>query len=135
MRKPWSINMIVITGGAYQGKRQFAIDNLGIDEDAVYIATGNEDKLELSKHSVIYGLEDWIHSAIKQGLNPVDEIKEILPSMRDCVIICDDISCGVVPIDATERQWREAVGRCMVMLSRNADEVYRVFCGLGTRLK
>ena len=47
----------------------------------------------------------------------------------------DDVSQGVVPIDTDRRAWREDVGRTMLWLAKEADEVHRVFCGLGQRIK
>lgn len=127
--------MIVITGGAYQGKRQFAIDTLLVDEDSIYTANSKTETIELTKHSTIAGLEQWVLAALDRKEQPVELLSKLLPLQKGCVIICDDISCGVVPIDPLERQHREAVGRCMQLLTKEADEVYRVFCGLGTRIK
>ena len=47
----------------------------------------------------------------------------------------DDISCGVIPTDEAMRKYRELVGRSLALLSKNADEVIRVFCGMGTKIK
>ena len=37
---------------------------------------------------------------------------------RDLVIVCDEIGCGLVPVDAFEREYREAVGRIMTGLTK-----------------
>ena len=55
--------------------------------------------------------------------------------LADKIWIADDISQGVVPIEADRRAWREAVGRTLLWLGKESDEVHRVFCGLGQRLK
>jgi adenosyl cobinamide kinase/adenosyl cobinamide phosphate guanylyltransferase len=55
--------------------------------------------------------------------------------LKPKIIICNDISCGVVPIDSEIRLWRESVGRILTILSKHADEVVRLFCGLGTKIK
>jgi adenosyl cobinamide kinase/adenosyl cobinamide phosphate guanylyltransferase len=55
--------------------------------------------------------------------------------LNDKVIISDDISSGVVPVDREMRQWREALGRSLAMLAEQADEVIRVFCGIASRIK
>ena len=54
---------------------------------------------------------------------------------RDSVLIATDISCGVVPVDPLMRAWREACGRMNNLLAEEADEVWRLFCGLPQRLK
>ena len=59
-------------------------------------------------------------------------------SLQTCwekILICEDISCGVVPMDAEAREWREAVGRMNAALAAQADTVTRIFCGLPLELK
>ena len=54
---------------------------------------------------------------------------------KNAVLICRDISAGIVPMDAEQRAWREAVGRYLSALAADADTVTRVFCGLPQQLK
>ena len=42
---------------------------------------------------------------------------------------------SITPLDRTDRDWRERVGRLCCRLAAEADEVYRVHCGLGVRIK
>ena len=51
------------------------------------------------------------------------------------VLICDEVGCGVTPLDRADRDWRELVGRVCCELAEQAEAVYRVRCGLGVRLK
>ena len=51
------------------------------------------------------------------------------------IIVCDELGCGVVPMDAFERAWRERTGRIGCELAKQAEAVYRVTCGIGTRIK
>ena len=53
----------------------------------------------------------------------------------DTVFIANDVSQGLVPMDATDRAFREMMGRTLLHLAKEAEEVHRVFCGLGQRLK
>lgn len=61
--------------------------------------------------------------------------ERMLPRWKNTVVLCDDISSGVVPLGADLRCWREAAGRTLALLADRSDEVYRLFCGLETRLK
>ena len=67
------------------------------------------------------------------------EAKDILIDNRqklsDRIIIASDVSQGIVPMDPTERAFREMMGRTMLYLAAEADQVYRVFCGLGQQIK
>lgn len=108
--------MILIIGGAYQGKGQYALEHY-------------------ADRSIVADFHLLVLELLKNAKEPVAYIKEHLPDYSDKVIICDDISCGVVPVDPLMRKWREAVGRTLALLARESDEVVRVFCGIGTKLK
>ena len=56
-----------------------------------------------------------------------EEIAGLFP--EGAVIICEDITCGIVPIDATDRKWREDAGRLMQALAAGR-RVFRVICGI-----
>ena len=104
--------MILVIGGFAQGKRAYAA-RLWPDK-----------KVLADLQEQLRGVEDGAAFA-----------EDLLREYADAVIICDEIGCGVVPLDAAERRWREQTGRCLVALARQAEEVHRVCCGLGMRLK
>ena len=104
--------MILIFGGAYQGKLEYAKEHWNFSDDDVFFCEENLT-IDLSK-KVICGLEKFIYA---------------------CVLEVDDISQGVVPIEPDRRAWRESVGRTLLWLGKESDEVHRVFCGLGQKLK
>ena len=62
-------------------------------------------------------------------------MKENRASWQDSVLICQDIFCGVVPMGADMRAWRETTGRLCAYLAAEADTVTRVFCGIEEKLK
>lgn len=140
--------MVVIIGGAYQGKLDFAIEKYGVASDE--IITCNAVACSEPACSEISNCESGLNNAsikiincyqllvlghIKNGADHLSFIKDNLQSFKDRIIICDDIFCGVVPIEPQARLYRETLGRALTFLSREADEVYRVFCGLGTKIK
>ena len=51
------------------------------------------------------------------------------------IVIADEIGCGLVPLDASEREKRERAGRLACMLAERADTVIRVVCGCPQVLK
>ena len=51
------------------------------------------------------------------------------------IVIADEIGCGLVPLDASEREKRERAGRLACMLAERADKVIRVVCGCPQVLK
>ena len=125
--------MNLVIGGAYQGKLDFARDAFGHDKK-VFICTPETDRPDEAA-DIISAFHLLVLSLLRRGTDPCRWLENEMRGFAGKTILCDDISCGVVPVDAEARAWREAAGRCLGMLARNADTVTRVFCGIGTRLK
>ncbi|MCL2401152.1 MAG: bifunctional adenosylcobinamide kinase/adenosylcobinamide-phosphate guanylyltransferase [Oscillospiraceae bacterium] len=126
--------MILIFGGAYQGKLDYALARFGLTEKDVFRCDDeNADMPENKK--IIYEIDKWILALVKTEIEPTDAVKQFIAQNKDAVVICNDISSGVVPIEPLCRQWRETVGRILARLSGESDEVVRLFCGIPTRLK
>ena len=118
--------MDLIIGGAYQGKLDYARERFHLEaEDLAFYENG----YDTTRHCLCY-LEQAVYDAVAAG-RPF----ELPPLRADAVVICTDVSCGVVPMDRVQRLWREEVGRTVCALARRADSVTRVFCGLPLRLK
>ena len=125
--------MVLIFGGAYQGKLEYTLDNFGLSEGDVY-RCGENTELDLS-FKVLYGLENFVMGCVKAGIEAGELLSEYGDSLTDKIIIVTDISQGIVPMDPKDRSWRVMTGRTMVYLVRRADRVIRVFCGLGREIK
>ena len=121
--------MILIIGGAYQGKSEYAKEKYGGS-----ICSCTDSRIDTS-FDIIEHLEIFSLSCVKMSLNPRDEIKKYADELKDKILICDDISQGVVPMDKTLRVWREENGRMLSDLSKRADKVIRIFCGLPQVIK
>lgn len=126
--------MVLIFGGAYQGKQDYALETYGLSAKDVYQCDLESMVINFDK-KVNANLERFILACIKEEVSAKECLEDNIEKLRDKIIICDDISQGVVPVDKTERAWREMTGRTMTYLGQEADEVIRVFCGIGTRVK
>ena len=126
--------MVFIYGGAYQGKLDYARENFNISESDIFFCTDDTTEADMSK-KCLYGYHKLVLAQIRAGLDPLALLTNNINSFSGKIIICDDISAGVVPMGAETRLWREAVGRCATFISKNSSEVWRVFCGIGTKLK
>ena len=122
--------MELIIGGAYQGKRAYAKEALGVSDGDFFTCSGTT--LDTSRRCIEH-LERYTLACVQAGLDSV-EVTD-LDTLADKIVICDDISCGVVPIDPMERAWREQTGRLLTKLSGRASRVTRIFCGLPLELK
>ena len=121
--------MQLIIGGAYQGKREYAKARFRLQETDIYTCT-EEEEPDFSAGCLDH-LELYLRRCAVLGTEPVapDAFR------ADAVLICEDITCGVVPVDKTDRKWRELTGRFWQELARAGAEVTRVFCGFGQKLE
>ena len=51
------------------------------------------------------------------------------------MIVANEVGAGVVPVEAEERAFREAVGRALCVIAQQAQQVTRCVCGIGVRIK
>lgn len=108
--------MIMITGGCFQGKTEFAECNFPDRE-------------------VIVHFEKKILECIEKNEDPKAYTETFIREHPEAVVVMDEIGNGIVPADKTERIWREAAGRAGCMIAEKAMEVYRVMSGIGVRIK
>ena len=93
--------MILIVGGLGAGKRDFARRELGVREEELSPVLGPGTQ-------VLYDLH---------ALDPLPDLEELM-GLR--AVICNEVGCGLVPIQAEERQrwaasaasWRRGPRRC-----------------------
>ena len=145
--------MILIFGGAYQGKLGYAKDNFKTDRifSCGDIKTGEDQKSPLmygidrflredrkkdsDRLCIICGLEDFVLECNEHGIEAADWFRKRRGSWQDMILIIEDRSQGIVPVDPEMRAAREMSGRLMTYLASEAEEVHRVFCGIGKRIK
>jgi len=128
--------MVFIYGGAYQGKLDYARERFNLEDGDIYAYAESGGAAErVPDQKCLCGVHLFVLSQLSAGRDPLAFLKINTGALRDKIIIADDISCGVVPMGAINREWREAAGRCATFLSQNAGEVWRVFCGIPTRIK
>lgn len=121
--------MVMIIGGAYQGKRAFATKHYPVQYldgdvcplDAIFTTEG------------MYHFERYIARCDQhQRTTLADQLMEKNPSI---VLVSTEIGCGVVPMDRKVRQYRETVGRICTTLAGFSHTVHRVQCGISHTIK
>ena len=123
--------MIFVFGGAYQGKTEYARKEFGMETVCDVMEGGQPDFTK----DIITGIEGFAARLVAAGETPASWFDAHRDQWADKVLIVTDISQGVVPIDKTVRAAREANGRLMIYLAAEAEQVHRVFCGIGKRIK
>ena len=124
--------MVLIIGGAYQGKLDFAKTAFTLSEEDIF--TCDNPEIDFSKRC-INRIEEFTLACVQSGVDPSEYFKAHRYEWKDSVLICEDIFCGVVPMGAEMRAWRQVTGRLCQYLSREATAVNRIFCGLEQKLK
>lgn len=125
--------MNFIIGGAYQGKLSCAKKTFAVQDDEIYTCT--------EENGIVFGarcidkIEEFTLWCIRNHADAVELFKQNRAKWADSVLICQDIFCGVVPLGADMRAWRDMTGRLCAYLSEEAESVTRMFCGLPQRLK
>jgi hypothetical protein len=126
--------MILIFAGKYQGKLHYALERFHLAESDVYRCKSDDSAMP-GKKKILYEIDEWILALVKKDMDVEEAVRHLIGAHHDAIVLCNDISCGVVPLDPVLRKWREAVGRSLAMLSQASDEVIRVFCGIATRIR
>lgn len=109
--------MILVIGGAFQGQEAFAVEKLNISKDKIFTD---------------------FHKAVQNWLDQDADIEEEITKLINAdykVITSDEVGLGIVPLDRKVREWREATGRALCRIAAEADEVYRISCGIGMKIK
>lgn len=126
--------MILVIGGAYQGKLEYVKEQFKINDKDIFICNKENTNINLDK-KVIYKFELLILSLIKNNIEPMEFINKNFENLKNKIIICEDMSCGVVPIEYEMRLLRDKLGQILVLFSKNSDKVVRIFCGIAMDLK
>ena len=130
-------NFHLVIGGAYQGKTSWAKSQFSLSDDDICVC--DSDSLPDFSKRCISHYENYVAYCLKHNLAPKTDFSDCANERAGegkgaKIIISDDIFCGVVPIDAFQRKWREETGLALQKIAKNAA-VWRVFCGIATRIQ
>lgn len=126
--------MELYIGGYAQGKLQYVSDKYGIPAER--ISDGAVEDYRRMEGKVIYDhFHLWVRRLLEQGVDVEAALEELLAAQPDALIISDEIGCGIVPMDAFEREYREKTGRLLCAIAARADRVERIVCGIGQQIK
>lgn len=132
--------MHLIFGGAYQGKLDYAKERYQLKDQEIFFCSAGDDQcpagpnIDFTKKAVAR-LEEFVMGCVRCGMEAKDYLEVNQKEWKDTVFICTDISSGIVPFEKELRAWREMVGRTLMYLGKEAEEVTRIFCGLPQKIK
>ena len=115
----------LIVGGAHQGKTLYAQKKYTLNAEDVFVCK-KDCPCDFSKKCISH-IENYVWYCLKNNLPLNSDFS------AGTIVIADDIFCGVVPVDAFERKWREVCGTYLQTLAKRA-EVTRIVCGIAQNL-
>ena len=112
--------MILILGGAYQGKLTYAAKRYSLQKSDIFdLSDGDPDRP--------YPCFTHLEALTKREPNP--------EKFLSLILISREIGSGIVPMDPEERAWRERHGTLVQKIAAQSKCVVRIFCGLEEVLK
>lgn len=116
--------MIFIVGGTASGKSSFAREN--------FLIKGYEIVDDF--HKIVK--ENYLNNILSEN-NVADFFENyfIEKDLEKLVIISNELGAGIIPIEKSDRDFREINGKVNIHIASKSDEVYRMICGCATRIK
>lgn len=126
--------MIMITGGAFQGKTEYAKNRFGFsDSDIINGGICDLEAVFTAKCVTNYHLA--VKRLLEANADPEEFSRRICRENPDAVIIINEIGSGIIPLEKGERIWREETGRAGCIIAENSCEVIRLVCGIPVKIK
>lgn len=126
--------MIMITGGAFQGKTDYAKQRFGFSDSEVL----NGESCDLEEVFTAKCVAEY-HLIVKRLLEEDADTQEFTRRLcreaPDAVIIINEIGAGIIPLEKNERIRREETGRSGCIIAENSREVIRIVCGIPVKIK
>ncbi len=134
--------MIFVIGGRGQGKTAYAVElwkkkyeQKNTELMCIVDGQSESDKEAMMRAGLITHFELIIKREMEAKRDPYELADRLIKNNPQAIITADEIGCGIVPLDAFERNYRETDGRVCQKIAAYSEEVYRVICGLGMRIK
>lgn len=126
--------MILIIGGMFQGKKEYVRSRFGLElEDMADGVTCSFEELFCCRG--IYHFHEWVRRMLQEKRDLTDLAEKLREENPEILIISNEMGYGVVPVDAFDREYREATGRVCTRIAQASSQVHRVVCGIGTVIK
>ena len=120
------------------GERSVVLEaaNLATEENALEKQI-NDICRDKEKTIILNHFHRWVRRCMKnpEQQKPEYLTKQLIANVPKLVIICDEAGNGIVPMDASERDYRERLGRIQCEIAAKSERVERILCGMGQILK
>ncbi|WP_079528930.1 bifunctional adenosylcobinamide kinase/adenosylcobinamide-phosphate guanylyltransferase [Halobacillus hunanensis] len=135
--------MDFVTGGAYNGKLDWAIENY--DSDYTILKEGQILGTVGTHLLIVNNLEVMFYKDCMKPEKVADQRwEEFYHSLmgweradpaRQLVMIGTDITGGIVPVQQRDRLWRDRTGFIYQQITNDAQRIFRLWFGISEQLK
>jgi len=111
---------VYVTGPMASGKREYVLNTLGIPETeaAFEVQELLREKIDPEVQELLREKPNMDVAALAEKLSGYQAITQT------------EVGAGVIPLSASDREWRERAGRLACLLASRADIVVRMVCGV-----
>ena len=111
---------VYVTGSMASGKREYVLNTLGIPETeaAFEVQELLREKIDSEVQELLREKPNMDVAALAEKLSGYQAITQT------------EVGAGVIPLAASDREWRERAGRLACLLASRADIVVRMVCGV-----
>ena len=104
-------------------------------EEPLYI-----DKIiqEHTGNILVECLSMWINNMLYHGFSfkaMQEQIQNIMKENKNVVFVLNDVGSGIIPDNALAREFVDISGKIAHLIAQDADEVFHVIAGIGTKIK
>lgn len=126
--------MIMITGGAFSGKKDYAKKRFGFSDDD--ILNGENCPFDAAfSAKCIADFQLIVKRLLEENADVQTFTERLCKENPNAVVIINEIGAGIIPLEKSDRIWREETGRSGCLIARNSSEVIRLACGIPTTIK
>lgn len=126
--------MIMIIGGEFQGKTDYAKSVFGFRDEE--ILDGEKCDIDaVFSAKCINKFHKLVERILEKNDDPARFCERLCKENKSAVIIMNEVGCGIIPLEKSDRILRENVGKSGCIIAKNSEKVIRIFCGIPEKIK
>ncbi len=123
--------MILITGGAYAGKTDYVKKRYGCE-----IINGEQCSFgNVFTAECVSNFHILVKRLIENKIDVISFTEQLCRDNKKLIVITNEIGCGIIPHEKSDRFWREQAGRAGCIVAENSEIAVRLCCGIATVIK
>lgn len=126
--------MVMVTGGAFQGKRE-CLKRLYKLSDKDIISGADCNIEDVFTASAVSDYHELVRRLIADNIDASEFTGRFCKENPKAAVIINEIGCGIIPVEKSERIYREEVGKAGCIIAAHSETVIRVFCGIPQIIK